>query len=409
MIKSTKTTLKFANKVRRDALAAFTAEFRRAVGEYINVFWDMDDPPSAPNKEVMDKVETWLSYRAAQDAARQAVGIVKGTREKQRKRLWMVKHLEEHGKYKKARRLRQKAEDAAMSKPEISNIPIRLSHHLVSFDFDNKTSFDGWIKLTSLGRKMKIFLPIKKTAHFNRLLERAALVNSVLISDTDGQFCFDIPDPPPMEDGSVLGIDIGQTDALSCSNGQQIGVDPHGHTYKSICEKLARKRKGSKGFARAQAHRTNFLNWCVNQINWNGVSVLQRENIRRMRDGRRWKRVMSAWNYAELFRVLDAKAEERGVRVSRLSPTYTSQRCSKCGYTKKSNRKRKRFVCGHCGNAMDADMNAALNLASPLREIFYKSRRRPDSRTGFFWMASGQESRVSGVQETGNNKIICFQ
>ena len=238
---------------------------------------------------------------------------------------------------------------------------------------------------------MKIFLPVKKTRHFNKLLERGALVNSVLISDSDVQFCFDIPDPPPVEDGWVLGIDIGQTDALSCSNGQQIGVDPHGHTYKSICEKIARKRKGSKAFKRAQEHRTNFLHWCANQINWNGVSVLQRENIRRMRDGRRWKRVQSAWSYAELFRVLDAKAEERGVRVSRLSPTYTSQRCSKCGYTKKSNRKRKRFVCVHCGNAMDADMNAALNLASPLREIFHKSRRRPDSRTGFFWLASGQE------------------
>ena len=401
MIRSTKTTLRFANRCKRDALAEFAAEFRRAVGAFIEVFWDVEDPPSAPNKEVMDKVPTWMTYRAAQDAARQASGIVRGTRKKQKDRLWMIKHLEEQGKYRRARRLRRKYDEAKMSKPKVSDIPMRLSHNLVSFDFENETSFDGWVTLTCLGRKMKISLPVRKSAHFNALLKRGALCTSALVADDYIQFSFDIPDPEPAaEGGEVLGIDVGQKDALSCSNGQQIGVDPHGHTYQSICQKIARKRKGSKGFERAQRHRSNFVNWCVKQINWNGVSVLNRENIRRMRDGRRTSRVMSAWSYAELFDALDKAAGERGVRVNRLSPTYTSQRCSKCGYTKKSNRKRKRFVCGHCGNAMDADMNAALNLASPLKEIFHGSRRRPDSRTGFFWLADGQEPRVPDVQKT---------
>jgi len=41
---------------------------------------------------------------------------------------------------------------------------------------------------------------------------------------------------------------------------------------------------------------------------------------------------------------------------------YTSQRCSVCGSTHKDNRHNEKFLCLACGNTMDADHNAAVNI-----------------------------------------------
>ncbi|MDE3214086.1 MAG: transposase, partial [Bacteroidota bacterium] len=40
----------------------------------------------------------------------------------------------------------------------------------------------------------------------------------------------------------------------------------------------------------------------------------------------------------------------------------TAQTCSVCHHI--GRRRRKRFECGHCGNNMDADINASKNIAA---------------------------------------------
>ena len=47
----------------------------------------------------------------------------------------------------------------------------------------------------------------------------------------------------------------------------------------------------------------------------------------------------------------------------KVNPKYTSQKCSQCHYIHKHNRKTQaEFVCKDCGHAMNADLNAALNI-----------------------------------------------
>ena len=198
-----------------------------------------------------------------------------------------------------------------------------------------------------------------------------------------------IPDTPIKKEGKVIGIDIGQKTCLSVSNGQQIETDPHGHTYMSICKELARKKKGSKGFLRKQKHRTNFINYCVNKVNFEGVKELRIEKIRQLRTGKRTSRLLSGWSYKEIFDSLKAKAMALGVHVTELSPTYTSQRCSKCGWVRKSNRKGKVFKCGNCGYTADADLNASFNISLELPAIPKEVRLKELNRKGFFWNPSG--------------------
>ena len=52
-------------------------------------------------------------------------------------------------------------------------------------------------------------------------------------------------------------------------------------------------------------------------------------------------------------------------RVEKVSPAFTSQRCSACGQVDRSSRESQaRFVCTACGFACHADVNAAINIAA---------------------------------------------
>ena len=55
---------------------------------------------------------------------------------------------------------------------------------------------------------------------------------------------------------------------------------------------------------------------------------------------------------------------ERAI-VYKVNPTYTSQKCSECGYISKDNRKtQSKFKCMSCELAMNADHNASINVLS---------------------------------------------
>jgi putative transposase len=52
-------------------------------------------------------------------------------------------------------------------------------------------------------------------------------------------------------------------------------------------------------------------------------------------------------------------------RVEKVNPAYTSQRCSACGHIAAESRKSQAlFVCVACTFTLNADMNAAINIAA---------------------------------------------
>ena len=103
------------------------------------------------------------------------------------------------------------------------------------------------------------------------------------------------------------------------------------------------------------------------------------------------------WTYTLIFGKLESYCLERSVSVERVDSAYTSQRCSVCGWTRKSNRKGKLFRCGRCSHEQDSDLNAACNIALTLPPIGKKQRLQQINRTGFWWFAEGQELIVPAV------------
>ena len=77
-----------------------------------------------------------------------------------------------------------------------------------------------------------------------------------------------------------------------------------------------------------------------------------------------------------------------------MNPTYTSQRCSRCGWVRKGNRKGKQFKCDKCGFTHDADLNASSNIALDLPPVWKKERLLQNNRAGFYWNEVGKEPIV---------------
>lgn len=398
VIKSSKLSLKFCNTGKKEALGAFLVEYRKLVGYFVDELWILPKVPAFIPKEITEKADTWLSARMRQCASKQASGIVRGCQKKQRQRLYVIDKLKGEGKFKRARRLQRIYDEVSVSKPTLDEVEPQLDARFVKVDWTRSEEFDGWLTVSNIGEGMKLVLPLKKTRHFNKLMEAGVLRSGVRLSSTTACFCFDLTVPDVPDGGDTIGVDVGLIDVVSCSTGQVVGKDSHGHSYQSICQKLSRKRKGSSGFLRATRHRTNFIHWAVNQVDLSGVSIMQRENIKHLRKFKRNNRVMQAWNYKELFDILDGKAAYAGVQIRLLNPSYTSQRCSECGWTWKGNRKGKAFRCAKCGFAHDADLNASLNLSFNLVELPPKIHLKHPSRAGFYWVVSGQEPIVPAVR-----------
>lgn len=84
---------------------------------------------------------------------------------------------------------------------------------------------------------------------------------------------------------------------------------------------------------------------------------------------------LKSWPYFDLQTKIEYKAKENGINVIKINPKFTSQRCSKCGYISEDNRPEQSvFLCKKCGFGLNADWNAALNIATPgIEEIIKNS------------------------------------
>jgi IS605 OrfB family transposase len=69
-----------------------------------------------------------------------------------------------------------------------------------------------------------------------------------------------------------------------------------------------------------------------------------------------------AWSFYQLRQFVQYKAQDVGLAVVLIDPRYTSKTCHCCGT--RGHRSALKFVCPRCGFVGDADVNAALNIAT---------------------------------------------
>jgi hypothetical protein len=183
MIKSTTSTLKFSNFNKVNTLHQVIDEYRVVVSTFIDMLWDVEDIPSKLEHEHTSQIQSWLSARMIQAAGKQASGIVRGTKTKQKRRLFMINKFIEEGKFRKAKKLQKIYDTTKVTKPEINHVCPELDSRFVNINLEeNTTSFDGWIHFSSIGNKISLNIPFNKSNHFNKMLNKGKLKSGVRLS-----------------------------------------------------------------------------------------------------------------------------------------------------------------------------------------------------------------------------------
>ena len=174
-IRSTKVNLSKANKLKLNKLLEVQTEYSKIVTEFVDMLWNNKEEhiPSLLPKVMTEKVKTWLSARMIQSAGKQASAIVRGTIQKQKQRLFIYNKLILEGKTKQANKLLNIINSISCNKPNIEKvIPMELDERFVKITLNSDTTFDGWLTIGSIGNKIKLKIPFRKTKHFAKQKKR---------------------------------------------------------------------------------------------------------------------------------------------------------------------------------------------------------------------------------------------
>ena len=114
-----------------------------------------------------------------------------------------------------------------------------------------------------------------------------------------------------------------------------------------------------------ELHRAS--NQILDEARDHGCTHIAFEDLTDIRKRMAGAKRFHAWAFRRLYQHVEYKAEMFGIVVTQVSPAYTSQRCSSCGFTHESNRRSKHhFVCQKCEYELNADYNASKNIGRKL-------------------------------------------
>lgn len=114
-----------------------------------------------------------------------------------------------------------------------------------------------------------------------------------------------------------------------------------------------------------QTKNHNWSKYIVDEAVRLGCGTIQMEDLSGISDENTF---LKTWTFYQLQEYITYKAKEVGIEVIKISPKYTSARCSKCGVVHLGEKDKWRpnqetFHCQTCNHKINADVNAARNIA----------------------------------------------
>jgi hypothetical protein len=401
-IRSSRHSLKFSNKGKRENLHTFLVESRRVLQLIIDALWAegyRDDtyhfniseqkyrlPALLSSSYLAQFRETWLSARMLQACASQASSIIRSRIQKRSQQIYVMKRLQRKGQA--CNGLQSKIDRNPLTKPIVHDgVPIILDQRFVTWRIG--TSWDVFVGIASLARpglayEGLAFNPMRFTSVSNKWGHAGTRKKSIALNEDSITLIYELPIVSQRE-GKIVGADQGYKTCLTLSDGQATAATAAGHSLETIATALSRKKKGSRSFRKARDHRLNYVNWAVKSLDLTHVSEVRYEDVTQVRVHKHTRfKPLRHWTYPLILAALMRRHETEGFRIIPVDPTYRSQRCSTCGLVLKENRHGKEYWC-RCGNRCDADLNAAINLSLDLPEIPTWVRRSRWNLKGFYW------------------------
>ena len=191
----------------------------------------------------------------------------------------------------------------------------------------------------------------------------------------------DVPEEDEKAVDGVLGVDLGIVEIATDSDGDSFSgeqVEAKRKWYagrrailQSVGTKSAKRRlrqlSGRERRFRADTnHRISKTLVRKAKDTKRAIALEDLTGIRKQTTVRKSQRARHhSWSFYQLRQFIAYKSQRAGIPVLLVDPAYTSRTCSECGHCEKANRKSQaRFECQSCGFAMNADYNAALNVAA---------------------------------------------
>jgi len=351
-----KRTVKVKLTIKPESLFSTVKSYTYAYNYICSVGWNDNDCNSISlHHKTYQQCKEWLPSQLAISARMKAVESLKSVRARKRKKL-------------------------KVSCPKSKQCSIRYDRNSYNVWFDKKLVSISTVE----GRKKVEFrVPPNFEQYINWKRKSAELFirkNKVFLG-----IVFETEITDTQRNKKVLGIDRGISKIAVTSNNQFFEggkVKKVSKRYKSLRKNLQSKgTKSAKRHLRKLREKENGfrrdVNHCISKQIVDSISpgtVIVLEDLKNIRDSskkfrkeqRYW---INSWSFYQLEVFLRYKAEEKGCLVDYVDARYTSQKCSKCGYTSRGNRvKQSLFKCKHCGFQLNADLNASRNIKSNYKD-----------------------------------------
>lgn len=373
------------------ALDALASVYRALCQQYVTLFCTEEAPDSfhAP------VYTSQLSQRWQRVAVQQAAGIAQSWRTN---RAYAYQgygeELTDYQEQEAQGMLEEGAKEPVWREwdvPTLRQLCIQANANVVALEPSQDSSFDYWLKISTLDFRKLLYVPVKLADYHRTVLEGKTLNSSVQLNKRDDDSWWltlsydEVVMVQTEPDAPVIGIDVGIANFVTTSDGKHYGTF-HGklrERQKRDCEKRRRKAKlraclekkgveklpstSSASGKRLMRHVKQEINRAVNlcfaehpevQFAYEHLSVATMKHKARAMNA-----YLRASNLAHIPEQIAWNAAKRGVQATRVKSAYSSKECSVCHFVDASNRPdQSTFCCQVCGYKTHADVNAAINI-----------------------------------------------
>jgi Putative transposase DNA-binding domain len=274
--------------------------------------------------------------------------------------------------------------------PTLSQTCIQANVNVVVLEPAQDSTFDYWLKISTLAFRKQLLVPVKLAAYHREALAGKTINTSATLNKRGDAWWLTLSYDEVVREKTapsapVIGIDVGIANFVTTSTGEHYGTF-HGklrERQKRDREKRRRKAKlrtclekkgvkklpstSSKSGQRLTRHVRQEINRAVNQCfakHPDAQFAYEHLSVSTMKHkARAMNAYLRASNLAHIPEQIAWNAAKRGIQATRVKSAYTSQECSVCHHVDRANRPdQQTFCCQVCGYQAHADLNAALNI-----------------------------------------------
>ena len=256
-------------------------------------------------------------------------------------------------------------------------IPLKKKYSSIRYDVRSSTLRGNQLTLSSQENRIKTIISIPDYA--KEYFENWRLLKSGYLSLKDKTlyftFTFEKENPKPIIGTEIIGLDRGIINVIATNKGELVSGKPlrknkrkHLYLRRKLQSKGTRsaKRLLKKIGRKEKRFSLNFLHCLSKQLVKNtNVSTYVLEKLTRIKSkkyNKKSNKNTGNWGFKLFENLLKYKAESKGINISFVDATYTSQICSCCQNKNKENRNKGLYSCDVCGLKIHADTNAAINI-----------------------------------------------